>query len=304
MHSLNVIVDLTVDQHGILACELWPEDFRFTHALLVPMDEAMMPPWQIVPRDVAEFSEWSYIYHHRAARERSRAKILVYRSPSNPVAGAIHPVQIRAQGFIKKCVLQPLGTWDGTPDRVSAAVQTITMCNGEGGDEAWVATIQAIDNVKAYVYRTLGATHPAPGVIPAIERHLFLQRRVFTKVRNAESDVSVLRDGDDPYAFCEGIHKDWRVTKYLSTGRVIGGVDEGANIVPCDHTAFREGDFVDVGISIDVAAVPQRRGAPRVDIHLFFEHVLQLRAADIELGEDATLPHVTVVQQELTFNVA
>ncbi|KAJ7130154.1 hypothetical protein C8R44DRAFT_534674, partial [Mycena epipterygia] len=82
---------------------------------------------------------------------------------------------------------------------------------------------------------------------------------------------SVLRAGDDPYGHAAMVNNEWRVVKTLSMGRLL--VSEG-RVVPCDHTAFRVGDFVDIGIALDIAAVPQRRGKPRVDVHIALQHVL------------------------------
>ncbi|KAJ7119802.1 hypothetical protein C8R44DRAFT_878192 [Mycena epipterygia] len=290
------------DAHGTLVCELWPEDLRFASTLGVPLDEATLPQWQIVPADLTGFSDWAYIYHNAASRERSRAKLLLYRHPAQTMPGTIYPVKVRLQGFVQRLNLQPLGTWDGNPERASAAIQSVVLSNGDSADnyEAWESTIRAVDTLRTFAYMSLGAPSTVHQAMPVIERHIYCQRRVFTKVRPSAPEPSVLRAGDDPYGHAAMVDTEWRVVKNLSMGRVLAA---DGRAVPCDHTAFRAGDFVDIGISLDIAAVPQRRGNPRVDVHIALQHILLLREAEQNTAPElGTTEDVQVVEQDLSFD--
>ncbi|KAJ7131645.1 hypothetical protein C8R43DRAFT_1133590 [Mycena crocata] len=295
------------DPLGLLACELWPEAYRFATALGVPVDEATMLDWQLVPTELGAFGDWGYVYDNAASRERSRTKLLIYRQPADPAPGIVYPVRIRIQGFIQRCNLRPLGAWEGEPDRAKAAIQSIQLHPGdlEGSADAWRATVTAIDNLQAYTYSAMGVQgHPLPP-IPAGERSLYFQRRVFTKVLNNSTGPDRLRAGDDPYGWAAGVRKDWRVTRLLSMGRLF--IDEDGALTAsvsafrsaaCDHTAFREGDFVDIGVSVDIAAITKRRTTPRVDVHMTFQHILLLKEDQSEAFQSGG---VEVVEQDLVF---
>ena len=58
--------------------------------------------------------------------------------------------------------------------------------------------------------------------------------------------------------------------------------DEPARAVSCDYAAIHQGDFVDIGVSVEIVTVRTRDSRPRVDVHFNLEHVLLLRSGFIE----------------------
>lgn len=86
---------------------------------------------------------------------------------------------------------------------------------------------------------------------------------------------SALAAGDDPHQWAPGVDHIWRVTDKLQTGiREASG-----NHTLCSPFVFSQGDFVDVGITFDIATTRQPNGRLRNHVHLSIVHILQLRAS-------------------------
>jgi hypothetical protein len=77
---------------------------------------------------------------------------------------------------------------------------------------------------------------------------------------------------DDPENKCEVLGGRWVVAEKLQIGRLM----DNGDTVECSPLALSEGDFVDVGLSFDVALVKAPNGQRRVRVFLCLEHVLQL----------------------------
>ncbi|KAJ6601479.1 hypothetical protein B0H10DRAFT_1958491 [Mycena sp. CBHHK59/15] len=75
------------------------------------------------------------------------------------------------------------------------------------------------------------------------------------------------------------INKNWRVTKKMSTGRLVED-SEGDSLEPYNARAFVEGDFVDVCIGFDIVSKRQaRRGDLHHSVRYTIQHVLLLKSA-------------------------
>jgi hypothetical protein len=77
---------------------------------------------------------------------------------------------------------------------------------------------------------------------------------------------------DDPEDRCAVLDGQWSVTEKLQIGRLLDNGDS----VQCSPLALSEGDFVDVGLSFDVAFAKAPNGQRKVRVFLCLEHVLQL----------------------------
>jgi hypothetical protein len=77
---------------------------------------------------------------------------------------------------------------------------------------------------------------------------------------------------DDPENKCEILIGQWVVAEKLQ----IGCLMDNGDTVECSPLALSDGDFVDVGLSFDIALVKAPNGQWRVRVFLCLEHVLQL----------------------------
>ncbi|KAK7022627.1 hypothetical protein R3P38DRAFT_3196027 [Favolaschia claudopus] len=287
------------DHLGLPTCELWSPNFRFPTVLGLPTGGEHIPAWRLVPYDIADFDEWAYVRHDNAAADPTRAKSLLYRELSS--APTFFPVKVRFQGFVASARLAALGNWAGAALEAKSARQEITLRCGDADEDegVWESTMRAVDNIKDYIYCVLGAPSKARAGVSHLDRTVFAQRRVFTKVRPTNRQLpSALREGDDPHGYCERVAKDWKVTSRLSMGRLSPSMVDDNRTVVCDHTAFKTGDFVDVGVSVEIVTFGRFDEKPRVDVHFCLEHVLLLRPADEE-GTEAVAG--TYVAQNVVF---
>lgn len=62
------------------------------------------------------------------------------------------------------------------------------------------------------------------------------------------------------------------VAEKLQIGRVL----DNGDTIQCSPLALSEGDFVDIGLSFDIALAKSHNGQRRVRVFLCMEHVLQL----------------------------
>ncbi|KAK7038408.1 hypothetical protein R3P38DRAFT_3182489 [Favolaschia claudopus] len=272
--------------------------FGFPTALGLPSGGEPIPAWRLVPYDIADFDEWAYVRHDNVASDPTRAKSLLYRELS--AAQTFFPVKIRFQGR----VLPPLNSMlieIRAVGEAKSARQDITLRCGDADDDdgLWESTMRAVDNVKEYIYCVLGAPSKARAGVSHLDRTVFAQRRVFTKVRSTNRQLpSALREGDDPHGICEAVAKDWKVTSRLSMGRLAPSMVDDNRTVACDHTAFKAGDFVDIGVSVEIVTFGRFDEKPRVDVHFCLEHVLLLRSADVEVTDAVA---GTYVPQDVVF---
>ncbi|KAK7026976.1 hypothetical protein R3P38DRAFT_2527275 [Favolaschia claudopus] len=299
---------MCIDHLGQPTCELWSPNFRFPTALGLPTGGEPIPAWRLVPYDIADFDEWAYVRHDNVAADPTRAKSLLYRELS--AAPTFFPVKIRFQGFVAAARLAALGNWNGAVGEAKSARQDITLRCGDAteDDGLWESTMRAVDNVKDYIYCVLGAPSKGRAGVSHLDRTVFAQRRVFTKVcvssacrpllrstqvRSTNRNLpSALREGDDPHGICEAVAKDWKVTSRLSIGRLAPSMVDDNRTVVCDHTAVKTGDFVDIGVSVEIVTFGRFDEKPRVDVHFCLEHVLLLRSADVEVCQITHFLHI------------
>jgi hypothetical protein len=87
-----------------------------------------------------------------------------------------------------------------------------------------------------------------------------------------EASVSALLPSDDPDNRCAVLDGSWFVREKLQVGRLL---DDG-RMIQCSPLALSDGDFVNVGMSFDIAFAKAPNGHRRVRVFLCLEHVLQL----------------------------
>ncbi|EGO18501.1 hypothetical protein SERLADRAFT_481065 [Serpula lacrymans var. lacrymans S7.9] len=93
-----------------------------------------------------------------------------------------------------------------------------------------------------------------------------MQRRIFSKVTSANKEKSsILRKCDDPMERAKSVFDKWQILEKLPLGRV-----------DALHTQFRKGDFVDVGVSIDISIFCGNCTKQLVQAHPKLEHILQV----------------------------
>jgi hypothetical protein len=87
--------------------------------------------------------------------------------------------------------------------------------------------------------------------------------------------TSVLTEMDDPHGWLSAIDKEWRVVEKLEVGRRL----PDDRMVACSPYALSKGDFVDIGVEMDISTTCTPSGRLRNHVHLSIVHVLQLLPA-------------------------
>ena len=87
----------------------------------------------------------------------------------------------------------------------------------------------------------------------------------------------VLTEMDDPHGWAPAVNKEWRVVEKLEVGRRL----PDRRTVACSPFALSKGDFVDVGVELDISTSRAPNGRMRNSVHLSIVHVLQLLPASI-----------------------
>ena len=87
-----------------------------------------------------------------------------------------------------------------------------------------------------------------------------------------DAPASVLMPADDPEDRCAILDGQWLIAEKLQIGRLL----DNGDTVQCSPLALSEGDFVDVGLSFDIALAKAPNGQRKVRVFLCLEHVLQL----------------------------
>ena len=77
---------------------------------------------------------------------------------------------------------------------------------------------------------------------------------------------------DNPHGWAPAVNKEWHVVEKLEVGRQL--LDR--RIVACSPFARSKGDFVDVGVELDISTSPMPNGHIQHSVQLTFVHVLQL----------------------------
>ena len=90
-----------------------------------------------------------------------------------------------------------------------------------------------------------------------------------------ETRDSVLEPEDDPKKMCSNLPSNWAVTSHLQIGRKLSD----GSTTKCSPLLISVGDFVDVGLEVDVATGGRHN---RNRVHFSITHVLQLlKATDV-----------------------
>ncbi|KAJ7021405.1 hypothetical protein C8F04DRAFT_1273762 [Mycena alexandri] len=246
--------------------------------------------YHCVPRTYAALLDWAYVAKNPSARDHTRELLLLYKQPRilpNSPRGILCPGGVRVQGFVERCNLKPLGSWESGKSP-QAAIQHIVLSGGTDNAHVFREYKSSVNEVIKYIMRTLGVAVPANFGRDDLDS-MFIARRVFTKVNSVNRRLpSALEPGDDPMDLCRAIESEWRVLKKVKTGMYMPGAmdpDDSIN-VPCAPMMISEGDFVDVCVSFDIVARRAKHNELTVKVHLNIEHILLLvEGADIGVVE-------------------
>ncbi|KAJ7046267.1 hypothetical protein C8F04DRAFT_1248519 [Mycena alexandri] len=265
----------------------WPAELRFPDALDIPGPNEPLETFHCVPRTYAALLDWAYVAKNPGARDHTRELLLLYKQPRilpNSPRGILCPVGVRVQGFVERCNLKPLGSWESGKSPQSA-IQHVVLGGGKDNAHVFREYKNSVNEVIKYILRTLDV--PIPASVERDDRDLmFIARRVFTKVNSVNRRLpSALEPGDDPMDLCKGIDNEWRVLKKVKTRMYMAGdMDpDGSYNVPCASMMIAEGDFVDVCVSFDIVTRRVRHNELTVKVHLNIEHVLLL-APGVDIG--------------------
>ncbi|KAJ7648171.1 hypothetical protein DFH06DRAFT_1135620 [Mycena polygramma] len=270
---------------GTWLAALWPEPLRFTNALDIGGEDQPMESHQVVPRTVAAMRDWAYVRNNPNEADHTRALLLLYKRPHifpNAPPGVLYPVGVRVQGIVERLNLKTTGSWirarSGTAPQ--GALQHIVLGGGAESSTIFRQYKAAVNNVVAYIYRSLDQKQPPPR---QDSDSLFVGRRVFTKVTSKNRKTpSALEEGDDPMNYCKAIDNEWRIISKVKTSMYIEDDydPQDGTKVPCDAMSLAEGDFVDVVLGFDI--VRKRGGHARdasIKVHLTIQHILLLKSS-------------------------
>ncbi|KAJ7774872.1 hypothetical protein B0H16DRAFT_1713320 [Mycena metata] len=281
----------------------WPSELRFPDALEIPGTRDPVEPYHCVPRTYAGLLDWAYVAKNPSARDHTRNLLLLYKQPRilpNSPKGILCPVGVRIQGFVERCNLKPLGSWERGKGP-QGAIQHIVLSGGKHNADVFREYKATVNEIVKFIARTLGVPVPA-----RVERDdddaLFMARRVFTKVNGVNRGLpSALEPGDDPLDLCSSVHSEWRVLRKLKTGMYMASdMDpDGSYNAPCDAMVITEGDFVDVCVSFDIVTRRGPRNELGIQVHLNIEHILLLvSGADTQTVEEEP---IAIQEPGLTF---
>ncbi|KAJ7741067.1 hypothetical protein B0H16DRAFT_1728709 [Mycena metata] len=288
----------TVD-HNWLLFE-WPPAYRFPDLLDIPREGEAVLSYQCVPRHYAALLDWAYVARNPAERDHTRGLMLMYKHPRvlpNAPRNVIYPVGICVQGFIERCDLKALGSWNKNKEP-HAAIQHLVLTGGRDCGHVFRQYKSAINEVLKYIYRALES--PPPTSLKQDDSdQLYLTRRVFTKVNSRNrKQPSALEPGDDPMDMCLAVQDNWRILEKLNIGTYMpDDVDTlDSCVAPCSAMVVGEGDFVDVCVGFDIVSRRDRRGGTSIKVHLNIEHVLVLVSGDDTASEVSVEEEEAMVQ--------
>jgi hypothetical protein len=89
---------------------------------------------------------------------------------------------------------------------------------------------------------------------------------------HAQGSDAPLVNVDDPNGWLPKVANQWAVRDVLQIGRML----DNGHMAACSPMALNVGDFIDVGVSFEVAVTRSFNGQRRIHIHLVLSHVLQL----------------------------
>ncbi|KAI0066967.1 hypothetical protein BV25DRAFT_1912310 [Artomyces pyxidatus] len=231
-----------------------------------------IPEWQRVPHGLEALAEWAFVSQKAVCNDPTRHHSFVHCTPdSDGFDEDLYQVVVRLQGFLAKFDFRPLGNWDGEERNACKAQQTLTLSGGQF-PRVFESQSVALENIRDLICRQLG--QDCKDGYSLRDSTIFCKRRVFRKVRGQRHPLpSVLLPAEDRFGQAKAIESRWRVVD-----RARFGVKQAnGRVRSCNPILFSEGDFVDVAATLDVANFT-RDGRPVTDVHLSFDHVIQLCA--------------------------
>lgn len=182
---------------GRLVRDMWPVSLpRLAHdgrSIEELRDDEKMP------EDVEVLQDWGYARYCPGRQDRTRRYIFALARPVSEQAGRVYQAAFRLQGFVVSAKLGPLGNWRAlvrfayesfvacsqrfrTVDHAMRAEQRLVLYGGDHTD-IFDAQLNALGKIRSVIFAAL-ASREAPQVRGP---KLYLQRKVFTKVRRSEA---------------------------------------------------------------------------------------------------------------------
>lgn len=160
-----------------------------------------------------------------------------------------------------------------------------------GNRAPWDAFQQAVKNLRQLVHNTLGGNNRYVEPEPNRSRDIFMQRRVFSKVRvyaymsfvtliywSRQVDIASSDYGNTEIDG-QSVPSGWSASDRLQIGR---RTDTGA-IVACSDAVLSAGDFVDVAVVFDIRNTRTFGENRKLKVHLGLAHIVQLmRSIDVD----------------------
>jgi hypothetical protein len=173
------------------------------------------------------------------------------------------------------------------PSTIQSAVQFISLSSG-GFTDQWVATHRTIKNLRQLCHNSLQSSQSFTKLDLNAADDIYVRRRVFTKVwlklhiiSCKRSDILQVNDNgpklttcdiqmvDDPDSARTKLPPNWITGSHLQIGRKL----PDGSTSRCSPLVISVGDFVDVGLELDVASGDKYT---KNRVHLCITHVVQL----------------------------
>ncbi|KIO04758.1 hypothetical protein M404DRAFT_25871 [Pisolithus tinctorius Marx 270] len=166
-----------------LAADLWPENV--SSIIQSRTDVSSLQQWECFPRSLEHMVQWAAVARDPASTDKSRSHMLVYKTLSATEQTTIlYPISVRVYGYLHgKFALGDVGDWDGDVNKVSYAMQHLTLSSG-GHSVAWQNQLDRLNLAANFASRTLKL--PLRSV--QFHHRLYLQRKVFFKCDGVRLD--------------------------------------------------------------------------------------------------------------------
>ncbi|KAI0050692.1 hypothetical protein FA95DRAFT_1603329 [Auriscalpium vulgare] len=234
-----------------------------------------MAPYEYVPRSPSAIMDWAVVASIPRPLDPSRRWIILHSPDPANSTDDVYPVSLRTQGFLGKHNFKILGSWDGSERNACKAVNQLVL---HGGDfpELFQPQQDVIDSLRDLVRQVTEDMSPRRS---QTADSMFFQRRVFKKVvPGVTTQRSVLTAADDILGNARAIDRQWRVVDKIKFGRRL----TSGRVRTCNPLEFKDGDFVDVTATIEIASIRGRSGSSTAVMHCVPTTVIRLcPAADV-----------------------
>ncbi|KAJ3483433.1 hypothetical protein NLI96_g6318 [Meripilus lineatus] len=266
-HRSGVHVDeLIWTTSGSLVKEKWGEELGY---LLGATDVGSSEEQDWVPREEGDLESWGFLGRKLGSHDRTRRHALMYIDSG--VSTSRTQVSLRVQGFVERASLATLGNWQGSESHAPKAIQSLLLGPGKQSAAAFAEQNKAIALVKDFIKDRIGYPVGEASSRKSDSEKLFLQRRVFTRVREGDEYIELLRS-EDPSGDAAKIRSRWAV----STRMEIGRRTRDGKIVRCASYLIRPGDFVEAIVVFDIATYGTGKGSG-CQVHLGLEQLVQIQ---------------------------